>query len=270
MDRRCKHLSSEERGVIFAEHNRGSNQRWIGQLLRRPASTICRELARGRQDDGSYCPQSARLVYDVRRTRCRRPRKLVEGSELQRFVHTHLVHRRWSPEQIAHRLRLMKPDDPSDRVSHETIYAAIYAQPRGGLKAAMIEALRQAKPRRGLKRTTIAGSDMVPEALRIINRPEEIEARLVPGHWEGDLIKGAFNRSSVGTLLERKTRFVVLCKMNGNGAEAVLDSFTRQMKRLPLALRKSMTYDRGSDPLMVCEQTIAGQGMACTRNWPVA
>jgi len=144
----------------------------------------------------------------------------------------------------------MNQGDPSARVSHETIYAAIYAQPRGGLKAAMVEALRQAKPARGRKRTTLAGTSMVLETLRIINRPEEIEARLVPGHWEGDLIKGAFNRSSVGTLVERKTRFVVLCKMTGNGAEAVLDSFIRQMKRLPAALRKSMTYDRGSE--MAC------------------
>lgn len=98
----------------------------------------------------------------------------------------------------------------------------------------MVEALRQAKPVRDRRRTTLAGSAMV-------------RARLVPGHWEGDLIKGAFNRSSVGTLLERKTRFVVLCKVRGNGADAVLDSFGRQMKRLPAALRKSMTYDRGSE-----------------------
>ena len=257
MDRRSKHLSSEDRGVILAEHNRGSSQQAIGVLLDRSASTICRELARGRQDDGAYCPQAARLVYDVRRSRCRRARKLVVGGATHSFVHSHLVHRRWSPEQIAHRLRRMHPDDPAARVSHETIYAAIYAQPRGGLKAAMIEALRQGKPVRGLKRTTLAGSAMVPEALRIINRPEEIEGRLVPGHWEGDLIKGAFNRSSVGTLVERKTRFVVLCKMNGNGAEAVLDSFTRQMKRLPVALRKSMTYDRGSE--MACHPELASR-----------
>ena len=201
MDIRSKHLSSEERGVIFAEHNRGSSQRSIGELLDRSASTICRELARGRQEGGCYCPQTARRVYDARRVRCRRKRKLVAGSDLYRFVHGKLVHLHWSPEQIAQRLRFMKPDDPAAHVSHETIYAAIYAQPRGGLKAAMIEALRQAKPRRGLKRTTSAGSAIVPETLRIINRPEDIEARLVPGHWEGDLIKGAFNRSSVGTLV---------------------------------------------------------------------
>ena len=77
----------------------------------------------------------------------------------------------------------MNQGDPSARVSHETIYAAIYAQPRGGLKAAMVEALRQAKPARGRQRTTLAGSSMVPESLRIIHRPEEIEARLIPGHW---------------------------------------------------------------------------------------
>ena len=112
MDSRSKHLSSEERGVIFAEHSRGSSQRVIGAILDRPASTICRELARGRQVDGSYCPMAARQVYDERRTRCRRHRRLVEGSSLHRFVHDHLVHRRWSPAQIAHRLRRMNQGDP--------------------------------------------------------------------------------------------------------------------------------------------------------------
>ena len=181
MDRRSKHLSSEERGVIFTEHSRGSSQRLIGALLGRPASTIGRELSRGQQDDGSYCPHAGRLVYEVRRARCRRERKLIEGSTTHRFVHDHLVHRRWSPEQIAQRLRLMNPDDPAARVSHETIYTAIYAQPRGGLKAAMIEALRQHKPARGLRRTTLAGGSIAPESLRIIHRPAEIEGRLVPG-----------------------------------------------------------------------------------------
>ena len=156
MDRLSKHLGSEERGVIFAEHQRGNSQQGIGNLLGRPASTICRELARGRQEDGSYCPQAARRVYDLRRARCRRKRKLVEGGDLYRFVHGKRVHLHWSPKQIANRLRRMKPDDPAAHVSHETIYAEIYAQPRGGLKDAMIEALRQSKPKRGRKRRTAA------------------------------------------------------------------------------------------------------------------
>jgi len=92
----------------------------------------------------------------------------------------------------------MHPDDPSHLISHETIHAAIYAQPKGGLKAGMIAALQQHKPARGLRRTTLAGGSIAPESLRIIPRPEEIEARLVPGHREGDPIKGAFNRSAVG------------------------------------------------------------------------
>ena len=244
--------------MILAEHLRGASLGAIGLLLGRSASTIGRELLRGRPKEEPaqpYCAQRGGERYRAHRKRCGRRRKLVCGGWLHDFVQGKLIHRRWSPEQIAQRLRVMKPNDASARVSHETIYAAIYAQPRGGLKTAMVEALRQAKPARGRRRTTLAGTSMVPESLRIINRPEEIEARLVPGHWEGDLIKGAFNRSSVGTLVERKTRFVVLCKMNGNGAEAVLDSFNRQMKRLPAALRKSMTYDRGSE--MACHPELA-------------
>jgi IS30 family transposase len=149
----------------------------------------------------------------------------------------------------------MHPDDPTRLISHETIYAAIYAQPKGGLKAEMIAALRQHKPARGLRRMTLAGGSIALESLRIIHRPEEIEARLVPGHWEGDLIKGAFNRSAVGTVVERKTRFLILSKMRGCTADAALEGFTRQMKRLPAVLRRSMTYDRGSE--MACHPELA-------------
>ncbi len=263
MDRQYNHLNSEKRGVIFAEHRRGASLRAIGSQLGRSPSTIGREIVRGRGADGRYSPEAGRQIYDARRLRSRRPHRLIEGSALYILVHGKLVHLHWSPEQIAGNLKAMHPDDPDRCVSHETIYAAIYAQPRGGLKAAMIEALRQGKPSRGRRRTTLAGTAMVPESLRIIHRPEEIEARIVPGHWEGDLIKGAFNRSSVGTLVERKTRFVVLCRMGGNGAQAALEGFSRQMKRLPAMMRKSMTYDRGSDPLVVFRQTTVRQGMAC-------
>ena len=185
MDKRYKHLNGEERGVILAEHLRGASLGAIGLLLGRSASTIGRELLRGRPEGEPaqpYCAQRGGERYRTRRKRCGRRRKLVCGGWLHDFVQGKLIHRRWSPEQIAQRLRLMKPNDASARVSHETIYATIYAQPRGGLKTAMVEALRQAKPARGRRRTTLAGTSMVPKSLRIINRPEEIEARLVPGH----------------------------------------------------------------------------------------
>lgn len=266
MDRRGLHLDGAERAVIFAEHRRGTSQREIARLLGRSASTICRELGRGRVAAGTavgagsgYCPQAGQRAYARRRLRCRPRRKLRPGGALWRFVWHHLVTFRWSPEQIAATLRSMHPDDPRARVSHETIYAMIYAQPRGGLKAALVEALRQGKHRRGLGRgigrRPGGGSAIVPETLRILHRPEEVDARLVPGHWEGDLLKGASNRSCVGTLVERKTRFVTLAKMDGNGAAAVLEGFTRQMKHLPAFLRRSLTYDRGSE--MACHPELA-------------
>ena len=133
MDKRYKHLNGEERGVILAEHRRGASLGAIGLLLGRSASTIGRELHRGRPDREAaqpYCAQLAAQRYRARRKGCGRRHKLVEGGSLHDFVRGKLVHRRWSPEQIACRLKSMHPDDPSRLISHETIYAAIYAQPR--------------------------------------------------------------------------------------------------------------------------------------------
>lgn len=144
----------------------------------------------------------------------------------------------------------MHSHDPAQRVSHQTIYATIYAHPRGGLKKELVQALRQRKPSRGVRRTSAAKRTWVPEELRIVPRPEEVQLRLVPGHWEGGLIKGGFNRSCVGTLVERKTRFFVLCRMDGCTAADVLEGFTRQMKKLPASMRTRLTYDRGTE--MAC------------------
>ncbi|WP_080418117.1 IS30 family transposase [Burkholderia ubonensis] len=251
-----KHLSAEERAAIMIERAKNTSVRAIARLLGRSASTITRELARNHTESPcSYDATSAARAYRTRRERSRRQHKLAVGSALYWQVHHHLVYRRWSPQQIAARLREMHPDTPEQRVSHETIYAAIYTHPRGGLKQAMIEALRQEKPARGNPRKTLARKSFVPEELRIIHRPEQIETRKWPGHWEGDLVKGAFNRSCVGTLVERKTRFVVLCRMDGCTAEDALEGFTRQMKKLPAFLRESLTYDRGSE--MTCHVELA-------------
>ena len=113
----------------------------------------------------------------------------------------------------------------------------------------MISTLRQARLKRGSRRSSAASASFVPPELRICNRPEEIEHRLIPGRWEGDFIKGAYNRSAVGVLSERKTRFVVLCRMDGCTAEAALEGFTRQMKKAPAFMRESLTYDRGRPAL---------------------
>lgn len=136
--------------MILAEHRRGASLRGIGMLLGRSASTIGRELRRGRSDAlpaQPYCAQLGGAGYRARRKHCGRRRKLALGGWLQDWVRGKLIHRRWSPEQIARKLKAMHPDDPTRQISHETIYAAIYAQPRGGLKAEMLAAMLLASAR---------------------------------------------------------------------------------------------------------------------------
>ena len=256
MGKHYSHLSPEERAMIQIDLGNGSSLRSVARRLGRSPSSVSRELARNRLPaDAGYDATTAANNYRVRRSRSVRRRKLVEGQPLYQQVRDWLRYWHWSPQQIAATLRRMYPDDPTRQVSHETIYAAIYAQPRGSLKKALIQALRQAKPKRGVRRTTAAKSSFVPEHLRIAHRPDEIATRLLPGHWEGDFIMGAYNRSAVGTLVERKTRLVVLCKMDGTTAQAALAGFTRQMKKLPAVLRESLTYDNGSE--MACHAELS-------------
>ncbi|MCG5534016.1 IS30 family transposase [Halorhodospira sp. 9621] len=258
MDTRYEHLSDPERAVILSERSRGSSGRAIGRLLGRSPSTVTRELARGHAPaaETAYCPTQGAQQYRARRRWCGRPAKLVEGGWLNRYVLDRLCYGQWSPELIVGRLARMNPEDLEARVSHETIDAAIDAHPKGSLKQELIRALRRQKPQRGQQRRTAArGGSMAPEHLRIAYWPEAIEQRPMPGHWECDLIKGAYNRSSVGTLGERKTRYVVLSKMRDGTAEAALEGFHRPMRRLPALLRPSLTYDRGSE--MACHERLA-------------
>lgn len=259
-----KQLSAEEREMIMIEQGKGSSVRTIVRCLNRSASSISREIRRNtvptRRDQvdtaervGYDATQAAR-GYRERRKCCVRQPRLAVGGALYQYVHDRVIHDRWSPQQIAIRSEAHVSGLRLQAASHEPTYAAIYAYPRGGLKQASIEALGQEKPMRGRRRTSAAGPHYIPEALRIVHRPEEIEARLVPGHWEGDLIKGAFNRSAVGTLVERKTRFVVLARIEGCTATHALEGFSRQMKRLPAFLRQSPIYDCGSE--MACHEAL--------------
>jgi IS30 family transposase len=170
----------------------------------------------------------------------------------------------WSPQQIAGKLPRMTqaaqeagtaPVAPPLSVSHETIYCAIYAMPRNTLRKELIGLLRKSHKTR-LPRTR--GSDRkggLPNMTHISLRPPEVAARIVPGHWEGDLIKGAMNRSSVGTLVERISRYTMLVKLDGNTAQDVLKGFTRRLKSIPESLRQTMTYDQGSE--MALHETLS-------------
>src|SRR3954453_12407399 len=157
---------------------------------------------------------------------------------------------RLPPEQIAgRRKRLEDGTEMSSglRVSHEAIYQAVYAVPRGELRRELLACLRQGKPQRGRRAKDGERRGRICDMTSIHERPAEVEGRLVPGHWEGDLIKGASNRSSVGTLVERTSRKLVLIKLTDAKAETARDGFAAGLLAVPAPLRLTLTYDQGKE-----------------------
>ena len=206
--RSYQELSLDERIVIQLQHGQGQSMRSIGRIINRSASTVSRELRRVGGNAQGYQAQAAQRHA----TRCRRKPRVVRklADPALWAIVDGCLRVGWSPQQIAHTLRRICPDDPSVHVSHETIYKAIYLVPRGELRRALVACLRQG---RSTRKPRTRGEDRrgkIPDMQSIHVRPPDVEGRLIPGHWEGDLIKGAGNRSSVGTLVERTTGFVVL------------------------------------------------------------
>ena len=236
------HLSVEERNAIQTGLNLGQSRRALARALGRAPSSVSREARRG----GGPSYDAARAARQARARRRRGIRKLVPGSALEREVRAELQ-RGWSPEQIAGRLKRMHPDEPSERVSHETVYAYIYAQPRGELRQLLIGALRQAHKTRLPRSRGRDRRGRLRDMVSIRERPVEALGRQVAGHWEGDLLKGAGNASAVGTLVERKSRYVLLARVAGPDAESVLEGFTQRMRTLPPAVRSTLTYDQGKE-----------------------
>src|SRR5665811_8244 len=149
-------------------------------------------------------------------------------------------------DRIMNRLRLDFPDDLEMRVSHETIYQSIYVQGRGALKRELAKSLRTGRTLRKPHRKPGQKQTRIKDMVMISDRPPEVEDRAVPGHWEGDLITGENNASAIGTLVERKTGFVMLLHLPGrHGAVEVQDQMITVMGRLPEFLRKTVTWDQG-------------------------
>lgn len=249
------HLSPEERAVIMLERDRGASLREIAGRLGRNVSSVSRELKRNASASG-YCATRAGRSYRTRRKRCVKPRKLEANPALWQVVESHLLNDKWSPEQIAAVLKRRFPEQAELHVSPETIYAHIYAYPKGEYRKLCVQSLRQSKSKRGprgSKGSKYSSLKIAPEQL-IANRPEEVNSREIAGHWEGDLIIGARNQSCVGTLVERKTGFLILAEMKDKSATAVRAGFEACMAHVPHFLRLSMTYDRGAEmaehPLM--------------------
>jgi len=293
-----RYLTFAEREEIAIELAKGSGIRAIARKLSRSPSTISREVRRNAATRGGnldYWASTAQWHAD-RAAKRPKPSKLATNMRLRAYVEARLagritnpdgvgfagpdvvwkgrraIHRQsrrwssaWSPEQIAHRLRLDFPEDPTMRISHEAIYQALYIQGRGALRRELTACLRSGRAlRMPRERARGRGKSFVSDAIMISERPAEMEDRAIPGHWEGDLILG-LGSSAIGTLVERATRFTMLLHLPrmdghrpgqsikngpalaGHGAKAVRDAITRTMTSLPEQLRRSLTWDQGAE-----------------------
>lgn len=245
--RQRRPLTSEDRAAIAVGLMCECSYAQIGAMIGRDKSVVCREVARNRGPDGSYWAPVAHRAAHERRRRAK-DFKLVQNPGLCRRIET-WMDQGWSPGLIAAMLRREHPHMIMDRVSHETIYRALYVQTRGSLRkdlAAQLLTKRRARKPHGS--VDGRGKSLYREAFTISQRPAEVADRAVPGHWEGDLILGAGNGSAVGTLVERSTRFVILLHLPGrHDAESVAEAMIREMSRLPEHLRQSLTWDRGAE-----------------------
>ena|SRR5215203_18069 len=218
----------------------------IGRALGRATSTITRELTRGRDVCDRYDPTRAQDAVETSLARPKQ-RKFEANPALAQQVQDRLDQRH-SPEQIAARLRLDFPDQPEMWVSHETIYRALYVQGRGGLAREVRATLRTGRALRKTQGPPGRRPGPVKDMINISQRPAEAEDRAVPGHWEGDLIVGAHGRSAVGTLVERSTGFVMLLHLpEDHTAATVAAAMTAAVPRIPEVLRRSLTWDQGSE-----------------------
>jgi len=242
-----RYLSVAEREEIAVLRGRVS-VREIARRISRPASTVSRELRRN-APSGKVHLYRANVAQSTSDRRARRPKpgKLLSHPPLREYVQAKLTgDQHWSPEQIARRLRIEFPDDERMQICHETIYQALYVQGRGVLRRELAACLRTGRALRKPRRRVDHRRERITDKVMISERPAEVTDRAVPGHWEGDLIIGKDSASAIGTLVERTTRFTMLLHLpTDRSALAVREAIATTITTLPVALRRTLTWDQG-------------------------
>lgn len=247
--KKYRRLSAWERENISRWLCQHKSIRWMARTLDRAPSTVSRDILAGSRNRYTYRAMTA--VNRARRAASRRrggQYKLLGHSALRGYVHEKLrLH--WSPEQIVQSLKKDYPGDMTMRVSGEAIYSYLYVLPRGELKKELLQCLRRRHKRRHRrsKATDVSMKKPLEEMISIEERPQDVEHRTVPGHWEGDLIIGRNRQSALGTLVERTTRTTLLIRLQKRDALSVRRAFAQKAKRLPQGMRISMTYDQGRE-----------------------
>jgi len=238
-------LTLGDRGMIQFGRRKGLSYAEIGEEIGRNKSVVWREVSRNTSPDGVYY---ASVAHTKAHQAARRPKPftLIENEGLCRLIAA-WMDEGWSPKLISSMLAFYFADDQTMQVSHETIYQALYVQTRGKLRADLAEKLSLKRKKRVPHTADRRANSPYKEAFRISQRPAEVADRAVPGHWEGDLIIGP-DGSAIGTLVERSTRFTVLLHLpNRHTADEVAGAMIREMKDLPAHLRRSVTWDRGTE-----------------------
>lgn len=249
-----KRITDEERDLIAQRIAENNSYRNIARELERSPASISREVSRNQYASGTYGASYAARKARRRRASCRKGKyKLDQDTDLNWYVHTKLS-LFWSPEQIANMLPKEYPNSPNMRISHEAIYQYLYVQPSKELRRLLRQGHIQRRKRGRPKKTDTRGS--IPDMTMIDERPEEVVSRLVPGHWEGDLIKGKRNQSALGTLVERRTRYTILVPLPAFDAETVRKAFAKALLDLPADIRKTLTYDQGKEMAQHLEFTL--------------
>ena len=252
--RSVRHLSLVEREEISRGVAAGESLRVLARRLGRAPSTLSREVAR----NGGRRQYRAHRADQAAWQRARRPQdcKLASNQALRAVVEE-LLAERWSPQQIAGRLRRTYPDDEEMQVSHETIYLTLFIQARGGLKRELTQHLRTHRANRRPKGARPpSGKGQIVDPVMISERPAAVEDRAVPGHWEGDLIMGK-RQTAIGTLVERWSRYVMLFPLpDGKNAESVRVALQATVQRLPEHLWQSLTWDQGKEMAQHAQFTV--------------
>lgn len=218
----------------------------IAKRLKREVSTISNEVHKQvKRKRWCYSAIKGQELADENKKRGRK-KKLLVNKRLLCYIENGLRNE-WSPEEIAKRLKLDYPNNITMRISHESIYQYLYCLPRGELKKELMKGLRQERKWRLNRRARHERRQRIQDIISISERPEEVKDRIVPGHWEGDLIIGANHRSAMGTLVERTTRLTLLVPLKEKNALAVRSAFAKAFKRIPKQFVKTLTYDRGSE-----------------------
>jgi IS30 family transposase len=241
-----RRLTFGEREEIAWRRDRKEGVRQIARAVGRSPSTVSRELRRNVSPSPRRYRAFPAHIMARERARRSRPRKLVKGSPVRAEV-VRLLRLDYSPGQVAGRLRRDHPGEAAMRVSHETIYQALFVQGKGSLRAEVDQALRCGRARRRRPRTgNHTGRTRIAGLVSISERPPEAADRAVPGHWEGDLIIGKNLQSAVATLAERSSRFCLIIALpDGRTADKVADALADRVLTLPQALRRTLTWDRG-------------------------